>query len=128
MTRKKGGRRANDDDRVTAKIWADLYRRALGSPDGSVCVNPESPHEERTYIDADDISPLLKLLDHFAENGTFKEVDTWLDDLLIRSEFRQLCTTSGLTRAKALELLSEKYHCSTRKIEYRIDKKFNEKS
>lgn len=62
-------------EQLLARYWARDYRRALEAPERSVCINPEDPYEEQTFLHADDLNEvvdrLLSLLDRFGEEGSF---------------------------------------------------------
>jgi hypothetical protein len=125
MRQPKTGRRANEDEREHARVWVDIYRQAQDQPGGTLCLNPDAPSEEQTWIDGNDPEHLLRMLKAFAEHGTFEFVGELADSvrlLPLRMEYKK-AIISGTTRAQAIVELAEKYHRSTRAIERYVSDK-----
>lgn len=119
----KIGRRATSDDRQIAADWVELYRKAMASPNGSYCLNPDDPLEEQTYLHADNVEFLLSLLSDFSETGTFKRPNSPMGaHFILRWDFDAL-RAKGMTHENAVEMLADKNACSTRTIERRLTDK-----
>lgn len=120
MARHKTGRRAGEDDRRIAAEWVALYKQAQQSPDGYVCVNPEDKPDLHTNLYADDVDLLLSILQDFAGNGTFQNVDSHgFDAMLLNMEYKRL-RKSGVGYTDAIAELAENKNCATRTIERRL--------
>lgn len=87
----KTGRRRDDDERKFARELVALYRKAQQAPGGWLCVNPDDPQDEQTWIDGNDPDRLLMHLEAFAKHGTFVFIDTiGLRDFLFNQEATRL--------------------------------------
>lgn len=117
----KLGRRASDEERKYVKDWVLLFKEAQKQPGERLCVNPEAPHEERTYFYAT-TDFLLKLLEQFSETGYFRSGNSYgLYAFLLGMEFKDLRKTMGYT--DAISTLAERHHCDPRTIENHLPKK-----
>ena len=116
MRQKKTGRRASPEERARAQELVDLYLLAEESPDGRLCLNPDSPPEEREFFYAN-AEELLSAIEGFARNGTFEVIEkTEFDILEIHFAVKDL-RAKGLTREEAVARVAERHHKSCRQIE-----------
>lgn len=121
MRKKKTGRRASPEERALAGEIVSLYRLAEESPNGTYCINPESPPEDHEFFYAN-ADQLLSLLENFAEHGTFEFIDQIEFDILdIHHAVRNL-RDKGSTRENAVANVAEKYHKSCRQIERELER------
>ena len=111
------GRAANAAEREHARKWAALYRLAEKAPEGRYCVNPNAPHNEQSFIYADDPGHLLSLLECFAETGKFVPKDTLgIQGLVLRYEIAQL-RNSGTVHGGAVQAIADKHSLDKRTVE-----------
>lgn len=120
----KTGRRAPVDgvDRTTAREWVDLYRQAEQVPGGRLCLNPEDHPDEQTWIDATDPGPLLSMLEHFAQHGTFEHVGELFDSIRLlpmRMAYRE-ARQARETHESTVQKLADEYGLTTRTIERKV--------
>ena len=116
MRQKKTGRRASPEERARAQELVNAYRLAEKSPDGSHCLNPESPPEEQEFVYAN-VEDLLAALEGFATHGTFECLAAVEFDMLDIHFEVKTARENGLTREDAVAKVAEKYHKSFRQIE-----------
>ncbi len=122
MRQPKTGRRANENERKHAREWVSFYRMAQAEPGGRLCLNPEDPPDEQTWIDGNDPEYLLRMLEDFSEHGTFEPVGvlaTSIQLLPLRMEYKR-ARASGKTHEKAVQALADCYNLSTRTIERKL--------
>ena len=115
----KTGRLADAHARRIARDWVDLYREAQSQPDGRLCLNPDAPSCEQTWLDGNDPEDLLGVLEQFACAGTFEQVGEAYDSirlLPVRMRFKSLCA-EGYPRFEAIRQLAEAEHVDERTIE-----------
>lgn len=113
------GRRADEDEREIARQWLNLYLSAQATASGELCLNPEDPLVEQTWINGNDPMPLLSLLKNFSENGTFKNVGEKFDSirlLVLRSEYKKM-RASRKTYESTTNELADTYHTSLSTIQ-----------
>jgi len=104
--RVKTGRRADLAERERAMAWVTIYRQAACHPEKRHCLNPDDEPEIRSYIDADDVQPLLALLENFAAHGTFAHIPSIdIDRLLLRDALEKM-RKEGATYQESVEKLS----------------------
>lgn len=114
----KSGRRAKGDKDIAAK-WAGIYRQAQQQPDGLLCLNPLDDMEDQTWLDGNSPELLIRMLEDFAEHGTFEQVGDLYDSirlLPLRMEFRKR-RQAGESYQKAIADMAEKEHVSDRTME-----------
>jgi len=117
MRKSKTGRRADDSYRQQAAHWVEIYRLAESSPNREYCLNPEDEPEIQVFVNADDPSHLLRVLESFAREGTFEFIDTFgIKEMLMRHELKSI-RASGKSYEVAVEELAERHHCSVSTIE-----------
>lgn len=105
-----------------ARKWVDVYRQAQQAPGGRFCLNPDDEPEIQTWIDATDPGPLLSMLEHFAEHGTFEQTGELFDSIRLlpmRHEYRE-ARQAGETYESTVEKLAEKYRLSPRQIARKV--------
>ena len=65
----------------------NLYRAAQSEQKGRLCLNPEDPFEEQTWIDGNNPEHLLDLLENFAQHGTMAMIDAMgIQEFVLRIE------------------------------------------
>ena len=116
MRQKKTGRRASPEERARAQELVNAYRLAEKSPDGSHCLNPESPPEKQEFVYAN-VDYLLDALEDFAKHGTFECLAAVEFDMLDIHFEVKTARENGLTREDAVATVAEKHHKSCRQIE-----------
>ena len=80
-------------------------------------MNPEDEPEIQVFVNADDPSHLLRVLESFAREGTFEFIDTFgIKEMLMRHELKSI-RASGKSYEVAVEELAERHHCSVSTIE-----------
>jgi hypothetical protein len=124
MRKRKTGRRANANDREIAKKWVDLYRKAQQLSDGRICLNPEDAPEDQAWLDGNDPELLLRMLEQFAEHGTFELVGGLFEGirtLALREEYKALRAT-GRNYKEAMAVLADEHHADPRTIERKLRK------
>ena len=89
------GRHASPSERAIVASLAKMYRVAESHPDGWYYLNPEDEPELRIVIDRNDIDPLLRALESFAEHGTF-ELMSGIEPFLTCVKMKEL-RSSGMT-------------------------------
>ncbi len=115
----KTGRLADAHARRIARDWVDLYREAQAQPEGRLCLNPDAPLCEQTWLDGNDPEHLLRMLEQFATAGTFElvgEAYASIRLLSVKFRFKTLCD-EGYPRAEAIRQLAEAQHVDERTIE-----------
>ncbi len=118
--RQKKGRRADDSQRKIASDLVNMYLKAMRSPDGKYCPNPEVPEEERSYLEYSNPSLLLDALKTFAEHGTFvNPFNDSVNDLILRDQFDKL-RAKKISYQDAVAQLSEEHHTTGKTIERRV--------
>ena len=120
----KTGRRAEEPHREMARRLVAVYRRALASPDGRLCLNPDDDLSEQIFIDALNPNLLIWALENFAQHGTFHFIDQIFskkidDELDLRKEFDGL-RSEGFTYESAVETLVQSRGMSKSNIERKI--------
>ena len=121
----KTGRRAGKDEREMALRLVKVYRLAMGSPDGRLCLNPGDDPKKQTFIDALNPNLLIWALENFSEHGTFHFIDQivgqrFRDELQLREEFEEL-RSKGATYEDAVENLVTSHGKSKSTIERKIN-------
>lgn len=120
VSKKKSGRTASQAQRDYAASLVDLYERAMNSPDGHYCPNPEAPAEEQAWMEYSDPRLLLDALRVFSKYGTF--VDPFkhnVNRLLLRDQFQKL-RTQGASHQEAVAAMAEEHHATERTMERRL--------
>lgn len=118
----KIGRRATDDEKAEARNWVELYRKAQQVPGGRLCLNPDDAPEEQVWIDGRDPEPLLRIMEDFAELGTFQQSGGAYDSIRLwplRAEYQQ-ARQAGETHESVIDRLADKHKISTRSIERKV--------
>ena len=87
LPERKIGRLPAPEVRQEVADYAATCRKALSSPDGRVCVNPEAPVEERSYMYAHEILECaLRALERFGEHGDHFRPEWDINRMAIRGE------------------------------------------
>ena len=120
----KTGRRAEEPHREMARRLVAVYRRALASPDGRLCLNPDDDLSEQIFIDALNPNLLIWALENFAQHGTFHFIDQVISQNIddaqhLRDEFDGL-RSKDFTYESAVETLVRSRGMSKSNVERKI--------